>query len=109
MMRPLRRGIMLARATAWLRMKMLRALRLMTLSQASNVWSSAGAPQVAPALFTTISMTPNRAVAVSTIFRDCSTSLASATTDSTAMSFACSAAAAASKSAVLREVMSNRA
>ena len=41
--------------------------RFITLSQASSGWSSAGAPQVAPALLTRMSTLPKRAAAAATV------------------------------------------
>src|SRR5712692_11734407 len=64
---PERFGIMQRRPMSWVRKKTAFTLRLMTLCQPSAGYSSAGAPQVAPALFTRMSMVPNFASALSTI------------------------------------------
>src|SRR3990172_2345670 len=59
-MRPHFAGIIAFFADCCDMMKLPMRLRLTSLSQASIGWSSAGAPQVAPALFTRMSMRPNR-------------------------------------------------
>ena len=64
MMRPYWRGIIERRPTSWLSRNRLRILRFMTLSHASTGWSSVGAPQVAPALLTRMSMWPKTSCAV---------------------------------------------
>jgi hypothetical protein len=58
MMLPERRGMKQRLATAWLRANTLVAFRVMTLFHASSGWFSARAPQVAPALFTKMSISP---------------------------------------------------
>src|SRR5471032_3087593 len=65
MMRPYWRGIIERLPTACDTRKMLRIFRFITLSHASTGWSSAGAPQLAPALLTRMSMWPSRASAAS--------------------------------------------
>src|SRR5262249_24489079 len=55
---PLRRGIMQRRPTSWQRKNIAFTFRFITLCQASAGCSSAGAPQVVPALLTRMSMVP---------------------------------------------------
>src|SRR5574343_1501481 len=104
MMRPERRGIMLATAAAWLITNRLRMFRSITLSQASSGCSSAAAPQVAPALLTRMSMRPRRSMASATMRRPSSGRAASAATQRASMPLACRWAAASSRSAALREL-----
>src|SRR5437868_4078160 len=66
MILPERRGIMHRLPTSWLRKKTASMLRLITLRQASCGYSSAGAPQVVPALLTRMSMLPKRFTTSST-------------------------------------------
>src|SRR5574343_226100 len=103
-MRPARRGSIERLPTAWLKRKTERTLRFMTLSQASSGWSSAGAPQVAPALLTRMSIWPRRSI-VSATTRCASSGLAaSAAIQRASMPRACRWAVASSRSAALREV-----
>ena len=104
MMRPDLRGIMLRRATSWLITNRLRMFRSITLSQASTGWSSAGAPQVAPALFTRMSILPSLAIVCSTMPRACASSDASAAIHCASMPRAFRCATASSRSAALREL-----
>src|SRR6185295_17774965 len=64
---PCCRGIMQRRPTSWVRKNMALTFRFITLCHASGGWSSAGAPQVVPALFTRMSTVPYRSTALSTI------------------------------------------
>ena len=59
-------GIITRRATSRVRKKGAETLRFMTLFQASSGYSSALAPQVAPALLTRMSMSPQRVSTSST-------------------------------------------
>ena len=67
MILPLRRGIMQRLPTSWERKNIAFTFRFITLCQASAGCSSAGAPQVVPALFTRMSTVPKRSTAWSTI------------------------------------------
>src|SRR5471030_346126 len=103
MMRPYWRGIIERLPTACDTRKMLRIFRFITLSHASTGWSSAGAPQLAPALLTRMSMWPSRASAASTSAVTCSSRDRSAATAWAVTPCSARKPRASSRSACLRE------
>src|SRR5204862_2762249 len=65
---PARLGIIERLPTSCVRKNVAFRLRLMTLFQPSAGYSSAGAPHVAPALFTRMSTAPNRSSTFATVY-----------------------------------------
>ena len=102
MILPERRGTIDRRPTSWQTTNIAVKLRLMTFCQASSGWSSVVAPQVAPALFTRMSMRPSAAIACSTIGAMAALFAMSHTTGSASIPCEPKCAAAASSSSRLR-------
>src|SRR5437763_8022450 len=108
-MRPYLFGIIERFATCWLSRNSERTFRFITLSHASIGWSSVGAPQVAPALFTRMSTRPSLLI-VSSASRLTSSSLElSAAIHSALMPRPARCAWAFSRSGALREEITTRA
>src|SRR5216683_7271672 len=104
---PERFGIMQRRPTSWVRKNTAFTLRFITLFQPSAGYSSAGAPQVAPALFTKMSTVPNFASTRSTMLGMVSNFERSPATVSTSYPCLPRWAAASSSSPCLRAVMAS--
>src|SRR5262245_38303385 len=102
-------GSMQRRPTSCDRKKTLFRLRFMTLCHASTGYSSAAAPQVAPALFTRMSIVPNRSTTCSTRGATFSILPRSLGTAWFSMPSAASLALASSSSCSLRAVIAIRA
>jgi len=98
-------GIMQRLPTSRLKKNMALMLRFITLFQASSGWSSAGAPQVAPALFTRMSMVPYFASTASTMAGIWSNLERSFVTVSTSMPLAFRCVSASFSSSALRAVI----